>query len=697
MPSKVNTDAITALPVTAVRGVGAQIDSKLRRLGILTVQDLLFHLPIRYQDRTRVTRIGAACPGTEAVIVGRIELTQVTYGRRRSLLSRISDGSGALTLRLFHFSKSQQANLLRGRWVRCFGEIRRGPSTLEMVHPEYRITDAPPEVAAEPRLTPVYPLTEGIGQAALRRIVERGMTAFGERVVELLPPDVLADLGYPTLREALAQVHRPPADADRARLANGADPAQQRLAFEELLAHHLSLKTIRRQRRTYRALPLTLSEVELENFWSRLGFSPTTAQRRATGEILADLERPQPMLRLLQGDVGSGKTVVAAAAAVAAARRGTQTAVMAPTELLAEQHAHNFRRWLAPLEIETGLLIGRTAAAERRALQAQLGAGRLAVLVGTHALFQSDVEFTRLGLVVVDEQHRFGVDQRLALRDKGRATHRHPHQLIMTATPIPRTLTMTFYADLDVSSIDELPPGRQPVETVVVPETRREDVVYRVRSACRQGRQVYWVCPLIDESDTLEAQAATDLAGRLSQALPEVRVALIHGRMKAAEKAGIMHRFRDADIDVLVATTVVEVGVDVPNASLMIIENAERLGISQLHQLRGRVGRGPVNACCVLMYRPPLNATARKRLTALKRTGDGFELARHDLELRGPGEVLGTRQTGLKQLRVADLVRDRALIPKIEDVGRLLLERYPERAAGLIRRWLGDGREYAHV
>ncbi|MDH3638229.1 MAG: ATP-dependent DNA helicase RecG, partial [Gammaproteobacteria bacterium] len=622
---------------------------------------------------------------------------EVAFGRRRSLLTRISDGTGALTVRLFHFSKSQQANLNRGRWVRCFGEVRRGRATLEMVHPEYRVSDAAPEIEKGAGLTPIYPLTEGIGQAALRRMVERGIAEYLGQVTELLPEAVLNVLGYPTLREALAYVHHPPTDADQERLGAGIDPAQQRLAFEELLAHHLSLRLIRRHRRTHRAPKFKVQPRDLDAFWAQLGFSPTAAQRRVTREILQDLERAQPMLRLVQGDVGSGKTVVAAAAAVGAATNGFQTAIMAPTELLAEQHAGNFAKWLAPLGIDVGFLSGRTAAAERRALHARLLSGDLSVVAGTHALFQSGVEFAHLGLVIVDEQHRFGVDQRLALRDKGRVRDQHPHQLIMTATPIPRTLAMTFYADLDVSSIDELPPGRKPVETVVIPETRRRDVVYRVERACAQGRQAYWVCPLIDESDTLQAQAATDLAARLSEALPEIRVELIHGRMKAADKDRVMQRFRAGDVDLLVATTVIEVGVDVPNASLMIIENAERLGLSQLHQLRGRVGRGRLNACCVLMYRPPLGQHARVRLAALKGTTDGFEIALHDLELRGPGEVLGTRQTGLQELRVAELARDRGLLPRIEEIGRLLLDRYPDRAAPLIRRWVGETQDYANV
>ncbi len=688
---------LAAAPVSAVKGVGRQLAAKLVRLGIHSVQDLLFHLPARYQDRTRVTPIGAARLGNEVVVVGRIEHTGIAYGRRRSLLCRLSDGTGALTMRLFHFSASQQERLQTGKWLKCFGEIRRGPVTLEMVHPEYQVTAQRPEVGADEGLTPIYPATEGVGQGQLRRISGEALNCCVEHVVELLPESVLDVLDYPRLRTALRYVHRPPSDADAERLQAGADPAQQRLAFEELLAHHLSLRLARQQRRSHPAPELSGNSGLVDAFWGQLNFAPTRAQQTACAEILQDLRRPVPMLRLLQGDVGSGKTVVAGAAVAHVLDNRYQAAVMAPTELLAEQHFRTFSHWFDALDIEVGWLSSRVSGRQRRQVVNALGAGDIQLAIGTHALFQRGVEFQRLGLIVVDEQHRFGVDQRLALRDKGTTDDSVPHQLVMTATPIPRTLAMTFYADLDVSNIDELPPGRQPVETVVVRETRRGEVVARVEAACREGRQAYWVCPIIDESEVLEVQAATEMETALSTALPNLRIGLVHGRMKPQQKETVMEQFRNREVDLLVATTVIEVGVDVPNASLMVIENAERLGLAQLHQLRGRVGRGRDNACCVLMYRPPLSAHANTRLATLRATTDGFEIARKDLELRGPGEVLGTRQTGLLNLMVADLVRDRELLPKVEEIGRLLLAEYPANTRALISRWVGHSESYVNV
>ncbi len=686
-----------AAPVTLIKGVGRQLAAKLARLGIHSVQDLLFHLPSRYQDRTRVTPIGAARLGTEVVVVGQVEHTGVAYGRRRSMLCRISDGTGSLTMRLFHFSASQQERLVQGKWLKCFGEIRRGPVTLEMVHPEYEVTGQKPKVDSGEGLTPIYPATEGVGQGQLRRITGESLNHFLDRVAELLPESVLNALDYPTLQTALHYVHRPPSDADTERLQAGTNPAQQRLAFEELLAHHLSLRLARRQRRAQPAPTMSDDNGLLDAFWDKLDFVPTHAQRKACAEILQDLSKPIPMLRLLQGDVGSGKTVVAGAAVTRVLDNRCQAAVMAPTELLAEQHYRTFSSWFGPLNTKVGWLSSRVSGRQRRQVLDALGSGDIHVVIGTHALFQQGVEFQRLGLIVVDEQHRFGVDQRLALRDKGTTSDCVPHQLVMTATPIPRTLAMTFYADLDVSSIEELPPGRQPVETVVVREARRAEVVARVESACRQGRQAYWVCPIIDESEVLEVQAATEMETALTQSLPKLRIGLVHGRMKPQHKEAVMERFRNGQVDLLVATTVIEVGVDVPNASLMVIENAERLGLAQLHQLRGRVGRGSDQACCVLMYRPPLSTHAKTRLATLRNTTDGFEIARKDLELRGPGEVLGTRQTGLMNLMIADLVRDHGLLPKVEQVGRLLMDEHPGNTRALMSRWVGHGEGYVNV
>ncbi len=685
------------VPVETLSGVGPRVAEKLNRLGLATVEDLALHLPLRYQDRTRSTAMGSLRPGDEVVVIGTIQHSGVAYGRRRALLTRISDGTGALTVRLFHFSTAQQRQLRKGRWIMCFGEVRPGPATLEMVHPEYRVTDQEPVLDPDAGLTPIYPATEGIGQGQLRRLIDQVLARHLPNVHDWIPEAVLDSAIRIPLPAAISYLHHPPADVDMGLLRDGGTAQQQRLAFEELLVHHLSLRRARLRRRTARAPALSMTDGCAPALVSSLPFTLTGAQQRVLKEIGEDLAGEVPMLRLVQGDVGSGKTVVAAAAAAAAAESGWQTALMAPTELLSEQHSGNFEQWLGPLGIRVIQLSGKASAARRREALALLQSGEAQVVVGTHALFQDDVIFHRLGLVVVDEQHRFGVGQRLALHDKGRDADQAPHQLIMTATPIPRTLAMTFYADLDVSSIDELPPGRQPVETAAVRDDRRDEVIQRVRDACRSGRQAYWVCPFVDESEAIDAQAATSMARDLAEALPEVEVGLIHGRMKPADKDAMMRRFRDGVIQLLVATTVIEVGVDVPNASLMIIENTERLGLSQLHQLRGRVGRGDQRSVCVLMYRTPLGDHARVRLAAMRETNDGFELAQRDLELRGPGEVLGTRQTGLQRLRVADLARDRALLPKVQSAGQVMLNDYPDHIDPLIRRWLSRQEEFAHV
>lgn len=688
------------VPVTAFKGVGPRIAERLERLDIRTVQDLLFHLPLRYEDRTRVVPIGTLRPGDQAVIEGAVELSEIGFGRRRALLCRLSDGTGALTLRFFHFSAAQKAMLERGVRLRCYGEARPGQSGLEMIHPEYRRVAADEVQAVEPHLTPVYPTTEGVHQLKLRDLSAQALgwlAGHGDGLREWLPESVLQRFRLPSLAEALRFVHRPPPETPMSELEAGRHPAQQRLAFEELLAHQLSLRQLRARIQCADAPRLDADGELLRRFVSDLPFALTVAQQRVIDELRADLGRGFPMLRLVQGDVGCGKTVVAAAAALAAIESGFQAALMAPTELLAEQHCANFRRWLEPLGVQVAWLSGRLKGKAREQVLSMIGDGSAALAVGTHALFQTGVSFRRLGLVVVDEQHRFGVHQRLALREKGNRDGRSPHQLIMTATPIPRTLAMTAYADLDTSVIDELPPGRTPVTTVVVPDSRRPEVVERVRGSCRQGRQAYWVCTLIEESEVLAAQAAAETAAQLGAALPEVRVGLVHGRLKPAEKERVMAAFKDGELDLLVATTVIEVGVDVPNASLMIIENAERLGLAQLHQLRGRVGRGSVDSSCVLMYRGPLSRTAKARLAVLRETNDGFRIAQRDLELRGPGEVLGTRQTGILQLRIADLIRDRKLLPSVQSAADLILADFPGHAAPLINRWLGQSLRYGEV
>jgi ATP-dependent DNA helicase RecG len=699
-------------PITALRGVGEALAQRLARLGVSQVQDLLFVLPLRYEDRTTVVRIGSLLPGMRAVVEGEIQLSQVTYRRRRQLQCSLSDGSGFLTLRFFYFSASQQQGLARGARLRCFGEVRRGPQGLEMVHPEYRRVSGE-QAAPEETLTPIYPLTEGVPQGRLRALIAQAMHELDTSAVrDWIPLQVSGSLDLPPLREALRYVHRPPREARLAELAAGRHPAQRRLAFEELLAHQASLRLVKLAAQTEPAWPLAGGEALARKLVSSLPFALTRAQQRALLEVEADLRRAVPMVRLVQGDVGCGKTVVAAAAAARAAGSVApdapdqyfQAAFMAPTELLAEQHWRNLEQWFRPLGLDVALITGSQPARTRRSALEAVASGAIRVVVGTHALFQEGIEFARLALVIVDEQHRFGVQQRLRLKEKGNRQGRLPHQLIMTATPIPRTLAMTAYADLDISVIDELPPGRTPVRTVVVPEERREEVVARIEQACRSGQQVYWVCPLIDESDELRSHvpgppgpAAEETAAALVEALPEVRVGLVHGRMPSAKKDAAMLAFKAGRIQLLVATTVIEVGVDVPNATLMVIENAERMGLAQLHQLRGRVGRGTDASTCLLLYRAPLSPLARQRLKVIRETNDGFEIARRDLELRGPGELLGTRQTGLAQLRVADLTRDADLLPRVQEAAELLIARHPDSIAALAARWIGAGEQYGRV
>ncbi|HXB18732.1 MAG TPA: ATP-dependent DNA helicase RecG [Steroidobacteraceae bacterium] len=683
-------------PVTALRGVAAALAARLERLGVTSVADLLFLLPLRYEDRTRVSAIGALTPGARATVEGEVQLTEVAYRRRRQLLTRISDGSGFLTLRFFYFSASQQQGLVRGTRLRAFGEVRRGPLGLEMVHPEYRRLAAQ-AAPLEETLTPVYPLTEGVPQGRMRALIGQALESEAHSdLADLIPPHSGLPPGLPTLKQALAYLHRPPREAELAVLAAGRHPAQRRLAFEELLAHHLALRVRRRALKSELAFSLEDAGGLARRLIAALPFALTRAQARARADVEADLAAAVPMVRLLQGDVGCGKTVIAAAAAACAAGSGHQAALMAPTELLAEQHWRNFQEWFRPLGIPVALLSGAQAARTRRSALEGLATGEIRVVVGTHALFQEGIEFAGLALVIVDEQHRFGVQQRLRLAEKGQGAGRVPHQLIMTATPIPRTLAMTAYADLDISVIDELPPGRTPVQTVVLPEERRAEVVARIVGACHAGRQVYWVCPLIEESEELRAQAAEETAAALAQALPGVRVGLVHGRMPPGPRDEAMLAFKSGRIQLLVATTVIEVGVDVPNATLMVIENAERMGLAQLHQLRGRVGRGLEASSCVLLYRAPLSEPARARLKAIRATSDGFEIARRDLELRGPGELLGTRQTGLAQLRVADLTRDADLLPKVQ-AAAALLESSPHAMAALAARWIGSGERYGRV
>ncbi|HTL50025.1 MAG TPA: ATP-dependent DNA helicase RecG [Steroidobacteraceae bacterium] len=684
-------------PVTALKGVGPTLAKRLSKLGIESVADLLFWLPTRYEDRTHIVPIGSLRPGMRAAVEGTIELAEVVFRGRRSLLVRLSDGTGFLTLRFFHFSGAQQVQLVRGARLRCFGEVRRGKHGPEIVHPEYKDAGAPDKQAVEGALTPIYPVTEGVQQGRFRNLTAQALAAVGDgELADWLPAEIQRELKLPGLREALQFVHRPPPDARLAELEAGRHPAQRRLAFEELLAQQLSLRRLRNEIRRDPAWKVEAHNELAGKLLAGTGFTLTAAQQRVLAEIRTDLAIPHPMLRLVQGDVGSGKTIVAALAAADAVEAGYQAALMAPTELLAEQHTQNFTRWLAPLGVTPVLLTGRLPAKMRREAETILAEGRPGVVIGTHALFQEDVRFKRLALVIVDEQHRFGVHQRMRLREKG-SHGRYPHQLIMTATPIPRTLAMTAYADLDVSVIDELPPGRTPVVTVAMPDSRRDEVVQRIRTACLAGRQAYWVCPLIEESELLEAQAAEDTAAALAAALPDVKVGIVHGRMPPSAREKTMAKFKAGEIGLLVATTVIEVGVDVPNASLMIIENAERMGLAQLHQLRGRVGRGSEASSCLLLWHAPLSGMAKERLAVLRSTSDGFVVARRDLELRGPGELLGTRQTGLMQLKVADLMRDADLVPRVQAAADVMMRAHADNIAPLERRWIGASTRYGKV
>lgn len=688
---------MVAVPVTDLKGVGTALALKLGKLGIHSVQDLLFHLPTRYQDRTRIRPLGSVQLGEEILIEGEVKLADIVMGRRRSLLCRVQDGTGQITLRFFHFNAAQKNAMRPGVLIRAFGEVRPGGAGLEMVHPEYQLVTgkwlAPPEQS----LTPVYPMTEGLTQTRMRGLVRQAFTQFEQHPLpDLLPENLRQERALPELHAALRYLHQPPPNADQQALLMGRHPAQRRLALEELLAHHLSLTRIRHSIQQQGSWPMPEASDMSQAFLDQLPFSLTAAQQRVIAEIQQDLQRALPMLRLVQGDVGSGKTLVAALAAVQVIAAGYQVAVMAPTEILAEQHYQNFSRWFSALNVNVAWLAGKVKGKQRQQQLEQIATGGASVVVGTHALFQEEVKFARLALVVIDEQHRFGVHQRLSLREKGADGIRAPHQLIMTATPIPRTLTMSAYADLDCSIIDELPPGRTPVNTLVIADTRREEVIARVQQACAQGRQAYWVCTLIEESEALQCQAAEVTATHLAEQLPDIRIGLVHGRMKPAEKASVMEAFKSARLDLLVATTVIEVGVDVPNASLMIIENPERLGLAQLHQLRGRVGRGSVESFCVLMYHPPLSKQGRERLQVMRETTDGFRIAEKDLQLRGPGEVLGTRQTGMMQFRIADLERDADLLSEVQALAQPLYQ-HPKRVDALINRWMGSSEHYAQV
>lgn len=690
--------SLAKTPCTALKGVGSHFAALLQKMGIVSILDLLLHLPLRYQDRTHITAIRDLRLHDYAVIEGQIISSEITGTRRKMLKVYLRDGSGLITLTFFHFYPNQQASMYAGLRLRCFGEVQLGKMGLEMIHPEYQRLFSGAVTPVEETLTPIYPLTAGLSQARLRTTIKLALKLLeNQRVLpELLPANLLAELNLPTIQDALIFLHQPPPDISHVVLESGEHPAQCRLAFEELLAHQISLRKLRAKAIVHTAQAFPIPESFIQDFLGTLPFQLTPAQQRVLSEIQQDLMTTHPMMRLVQGDVGSGKTIVAAIAMLQAVANQYQAVFMAPTELLAEQHEKNLRTWFEPLGIKVATLLGKQKKSERKKNLLAIQTGEAPIVVGTHALFQAEVEFHRLGLLVIDEQHRFGVNQRLALHEKGKQTAMFPHQLVMSATPIPRTLAMTLYADLDVSVIDELPPGRTPVVTVVIPNQKRDHVIERISQACQNQRQVYWVCTLIETSDVLDSQAAEDVQQTLLATLPQFKIGIVHGRLKSVEKEEVMRQFKSGTLDVLVATTVVEVGVDVPNASVMVIENAERLGLSQLHQLRGRVGRGATESFCVLLYQQPLSPMAEERLKVMRETTDGFEIARKDLQLRGPGELLGTRQTGELAFRIAELTRDQHLLPKIQQVAEQLLSE-EIIAIELVQRWIHKASEYGNV
>jgi len=683
---------VTAKKPAAEPKAGNTIKDKLARLGIAREQDLVLHLPLRYEDHTHLCPLGALKPGQAWQVEGTVANTEIQYRGRRQLVCLLTDGDAQLVLRFFHFYPSQQKALAEGRRVRAFGEVREGHIGLEMVHPSFHVIA--PGTPLPERLTPVYPTTAGLAQDALRKLVHRALASDPALLGETLPPWTREPRQLWGFAQAVRYLHEPPTDAAQAALDARTHPAWTRLKFDELLAQQLSLKMHRRARARRKAPRLPGDASLTRALLQRLSFTLTRAQQRVVAEIRRDLGRGEPMQRLLQGDVGSGKTVVAALAALQAIESGCQVAFMAPTEILAEQHYRKLSAWLAGLPINVAWLTGGLPAKERRkALDAvQSGAAQLAI--GTHALFQDAVRLPKLGLAIIDEQHRFGVAQRLALRQKGIAD---AHQLMMSATPIPRTLAMSFYADLDVSVIDEMPPGRTPVVTKLVSQRRRAEIAERVRKLASAGRQIYWVCPLIEESEKLELQTAVALHAELTATLPEFRVGLLHGRMKPNDKALVMDAFVRGEVNVLVATTVIEVGVDVANASVMVIEHAERFGLAQLHQLRGRVGRGADESVCVLLFEEPMSELAKARLKVVYENTDGFEIARQDLLIRGPGEFMGARQSGVPLLRFADLEKDIRLIEQARAAADELLRREPGAAQAHLERWLGGREEFIKV
>ena len=675
-----------------LQGVGAAAASLLEKLHLFNTDDLLFHLPRDYEDRSTVIAMNQLVVGRTYLLEGWVQSVDFPPGKRKSVAALVQDDFGKVTLRFYYLYKGLTDKLTPGNRLRIFGEVRVGARGLELYHPEIQVIREHTPLP-KTQLTAIYPSTEGLTQTKLRDYIKQALAQFSDQLPELLPEKFTN--GY-ALKEALHYIHEPPLNANMQQLAQGSHPAQQRLIFEELVAHQISLLTRRAYIRQIAAPPFAYSQVLAKALLAQLPFHMTQAQKRVSHEIAKDLQRPEPMLRLVQGDVGAGKTLVAAVAACHALEAEWQVALMAPTEILAEQHYLNFKRWFEPLNIQVAWLSGKQKGKARAHAEQLIQTGQAQLVVGTHALFQDNVEFAKLGLVIIDEQHRFGVDQRLALRNKG-VDHLTPHQLVMTATPIPRTLAMSAYGDLDTSVIDELPPGRTPIQTVTIPLDRREEVLNRIANNCKDGKQAYWVCTLVEQSETLDAQAAQATYEEILSRFPELKMGLVHGKMKADEKQAVMAAFKANELQLLIATTVIEVGVDVPNASIMVIENAERLGLSQLHQLRGRVGRGAQASFCVLLYKHPLSQNGQERLSILRESNDGFVIAEKDLELRGPGELLGTKQTGDMNFRVAKLERDDHLLTQAHYVAGQMLSDYPEQADALLRRWLPEAPRYAYV
>ena len=676
-----------------LKGVGPVLVSKLQKLKVHNQYDLLFLLPIRYEDKTSLHKISALVAGEKALIQGFIVLTTVVYRGRRMLISQLSDDTGIITLRFFHFSKQQARRLAKNTVVRCFGQTRKTASGLEMIHPQYQIINPENPAPLEAGLTPIYPTTEGLQQGRLRKIVRAALEQQIDTIEELLPASIVKELGLVPLTESLREIHQP----SQKNIVNGHQSlARKRLIIEELLANQLALKRLKRHTKKEPAMALA-NRLLKESLIKNLPFKLTKSQARVVEEIEMDLKKNRPMMRLLQGDVGSGKTIVAALAMLIAVGSKQQAALMAPTELLAEQHFNNVVSWFEPLGVSVALLKSKLSAKDRRTVLAGIANGTIDIIVGTHALFQPSVVYKNLALVVVDEQHRFGVEQRLSLMKKSSDRNTVPHQLIMTATPIPRTLAMTAYGDLDASIITELPKGRGNIKTIVVPEEKRSQVMDKISKECALGRQSYWVCPLIEESEELNFQAAESTYVFLQEKLKRLSIGLVHGKLSSVKKTKAMENFINGHTNILVATTVIEVGVDVANSSVMVIENAERLGLTQLHQLRGRIGRGRHESVCILLYKKPLSSVAKERLAVIRATNDGFLIAEKDLQLRGPGELLGTRQKGLIGLRIADIMRDAYLLPAINKLTVNIEQNHPDLIEKIVRRWVGDQLEYRNV